>query len=329
MSLLEINNLHIDFNTKKGINHIINGVDLSLDKGEVLSIVGESGCGKSVTAMSILGLLDSNAKITDGSIKFNEFNLLDLSTKELQKIRGNDISMIFQEPMTSLNPVVKIKTQLMEVLKVHGLKDKHQQYDQALSMLNKVKIKNPELIMEEYPHNLSGGMRQRVMIAMALMLKPSILIADEPTTALDVTIQASILELMKELKDENNTSIIFITHDLGIVNDFSDKVAIMYCGEVVEYINSKLLFSNPTDIHPYTKGLLNSVPTLNTDSSVPLKSIDGIVPTPNNLPKGCKFSDRCKYCTEKCKSEEPELNKISENHYIKCFYPKLAGESNE
>lgn len=329
MSLLEIKNLHINFGTKKGPLRIINGVDLSLNEGEVLSIVGESGCGKSVTAMSILGLLDTNAKVTDGEISFKNKNLLTLSKKELQSIRGNDISMIFQEPMTSLNPVLKIKKQLMEVLAVHGVNNKKEAYNISLDMLKNVKINNPERVMEEYPHNLSGGMRQRVMIAMALMLKPKILIADEPTTALDVTIQAEILKLMKELKDKNDTSIIFITHDLGVVNDFSDKVAIMYCGEIVEYADTSLIFGNSSYIHPYTKGLLNSVPTLDTRRDSSLTSIDGIVPSPDNLPVGCKFIERCKYRTEKCKKEEPKLLEIEKNHSIRCFYPKLEGEKNE
>ena len=324
--LLEINNLHTYFETKRGLIKAVNGVSLSIEEGHTLGVVGESGSGKSQTAMSILKLFEKNQKIYDGEIKFQGKVISNYNAKEMSKVRGNDISMIFQEPMTSLNPIFTVNRQISEVLMLHQGMSKKEAEQHSIVMLKAVKIANPEQVNKSYPFQLSGGMRQRVMIAMALACKPKLLIADEPTTALDVTIQAQILYLMNELKREMGTSIMFITHDLGVINQMADDVAVMYCGQVVETAPVDKIFQDSEHIHPYTEGLLTSIPRLNTDRSSKLEVIPGAVPHPLNLPKGCKFAPRCKYATAECRENEPELKEVSPGHAIRCFHPVKRGK---
>ena len=320
--LLEVDDLHTFFKTKKGIVKAVNGVSYRVEPGKTLGIVGESGSGKSVSAMSILKLLDGNGYIDSGTITFKGRNLAECTINDMYQIRGNEISVIFQEPMTSLNPVYTIEKQLNEVYLTHQKITKKEASEKSLEMLKAVKIPNPESVMKQFPHQLSGGMRQRVMIAMALACEPSLLIADEPTTALDVTIQAQILKLMNVLKKEKGTSILFITHDLGVINQMADEVAVMYCGQVVEMCKARTIFAKETTCsHPYTEGLMTSIPRLDTPVGARLEAIPGAVPHPLNLPKGCKFAPRCKYATEKCMNEEPQLELAEDNHLIRCFYP--------
>ena len=320
--LLEVDDLHTFFKTKKGIVKAVNGVSYRVEPGKTLGIVGESGSGKSVSAMSILKLLDGNGYIDSGTITFKGRNLAECTINDMYQIRGNEISVIFQEPMTSLNPVYTIEKQLNEVYLTHQKITKKEASEKSLEMLKAVKIPNPESVMKQFPHQLSGGMRQRVMIAMALACEPSLLIADEPTTALDVTIQAQILKLMNELKKEKGTSILFITHDLVVINQMADEVAVMYCGQVVEMCKARTIFAKETTCsHPYTEGLMTSIPRLDTPVGARLEAIPGAVPHPLNLPKGCKFAPRCKYATEKCMNEEPKLELAEDNHLIRCFYP--------
>ena len=321
MALLEVKNLHTYFTTKKGIVKAVNDVDYKVDAGKTLGLVGESGSGKSVSAMSIIKLLDGNGYIDSGEIIFDGKNLTEMSLQDIYEIRGDDISVIFQEPMTSLNPVFTIEKQVSESFIIHQGMSKAEAAKKVVEILADVKIPNPEVVAKQYPHQLSGGMRQRVMIAMALACKPKLLIADEPTTALDVTIQAQILHLMNELQKEKGTAILFITHDLGVINQMADDVAVMYCGQVVEMSPRRTIFADPEYMHPYTEGLFESIPRLNTEQGKRLESIPGAVPHPLNLPKGCKFSPRCKYATDKCKEEEPELVQVNENQQIRCFYP--------
>ena len=320
MALLEVKNLHTYFKTRKGIVKAVNDVSYKLEPGKTVGIVGESGSGKSVSAMSILQLLDGNGYIANGEILFDGMDLTKLSQKEMYHIRGNSISVIFQEPMTSLNPVFTVKRQLSEPFMIHQKMTKKEAEAKALEMLEAVQIPNPAVVLRQYPHQLSGGMRQRVMIAMALACRPKILIADEPTTALDVTIQAQILRLMNELQREKGTSIIFITHDLGVINEMADDVAVMYCGQVVEKATARLIFGDPEMSHPYTEGLMASIPRLDAVGSK-IEPIPGVVPHPLNLPKGCKFAPRCKYCTGKCMEEEPPLTDVGNGQLIRCFYP--------
>ena len=320
MPLLEVKNLHTYFKTKKGIVKAVNDVSYSLEPGKTIGIVGESGSGKSVSAMSILQLLDANGYIAGGEVLFEGKDLTKLSLNEMYQIRGNAISVIFQEPMTSLNPVFTVDRQLSEPFIIHQGKTKKEAHELALKMLADVQIPNPEAVIRQYPHQLSGGMGQRVMIAMALACRPKILIADEPTTALDVTIQAQILRLMNELQEEKGTSIIFITHDLGVINEMADDVAVMYCGQVVEKASARTIFSDCKMSHPYTEGLMFSIPRL--DSKDKIEPIPGVVPHPLALPKGCKFAPRCKYCTKKCMEEEPELKDMGNGQLIRCFYPE-------
>lgn len=321
MALLEINHLKTFFTTKRGIVKAVNDVSYSVDSGKVLGVVGESGSGKSVSAMSILRLLDNNGYIDSGEIIFDGKELTKLSKNEMYKIRGNAISVIFQEPMTSLNPVFTVSRQLSEPLMIHQGMSKHEAAKKAIELLADVKIPNPEVVAAQYPHQLSGGMRQRVMIAMALACKPKLLIADEPTTALDVTIQAQILKLMNELKEKNGTAVLFITHDLGVINQMADDVAVMYCGQVVELAPANTIFHNSVYSHPYTEGLMASIPRLDTPANTRLEAIPGAVPHPLDLPKGCKFAPRCKYATDRCREEEPELTHVSETQQVRCFYP--------
>ena len=314
--LLSIENLRVYFDTEEGTGKAVDGINISLEQGKTLAVVGESGSGKTVTGLSILNLIPSPpGKIMEGSkISFNGHNILSLSEKELIEIRGNDIGMIFQEPMTSLNPVYTIGNQMSEVFRFHKGMDKKEARLASIEMLKSVSIPSPEKRIDQYPHELSGGMRQRVMIAMALSLRPKLLIADEPTTALDVTIQAQILKLIKELKDETKTSVILISHNLGIVAEISDYVAVMYCGEIVEYAGVREIFKNPT--HPYTKGLLGSIPMLGGDNSQ-LKEIEGMVPKITELPKGCRFKTRCPYKIDEC-DKKPLLKERKENHLVRC-----------
>ena len=320
MPLLEVKDLHTFFRTKKGIVKAVNGVSYSLEKGKTIGIVGESGSGKSVSAMSILQLLDGNGYIDSGEILLDGQDLTKFSVKQMNHIRGNEISVIFQEPMTSLNPVFSVDKQLSEPFMIHQGMNKKEAHEHALQILYDVQIPNPEVVIKQYPHQLSGGMRQRVMIAMALACKPKILIADEPTTALDVTIQAQILHLMNELKRTTGTAIIFITHDLGVINEMADDVAVMYCGQVVERAPAEVIFQDCKESHPYTEGLMESIPRLDTEAER-LDPIPGVVPHPLALPKGCKFAPRCKYCTKKCLEEEPELIHVHDNQLVRCFYP--------
>jgi len=328
MALLELKNLHTFFKTQRGTIKAVNGVSYSVDAGRTLGVVGESGSGKSVSAMSILRLLDENGRIESGEITFKDKDMISLSKSEMNKIRGNDISVIFQEPMTSLNPIFTVKKQIGESFINHQGMNKQQALIESIKMLEDVKIPDPEQVANKYPFQLSGGMRQRVMIAMALACKPDLLIADEPTTALDVTIQAQILKLMNDLKKEKGTSIMFITHDLGVINEMADDVAVMYCGQVVEQAPVRKIFGTSPYSHPYTEALLTSIPRLDTPSGTRLDPIQGTVPHPLDLPKGCKFAPRCKYATDRCKNEEPELVPALPDHTIRCFYPK-KGARNE
>ena len=322
MALLELDNLKTFFTTKRGIIKAVNGVSYSVDAGRTLGVVGESGSGKSVSAMSILRLLDGNGYIDSGNIRFDGRELTTLPMHEMYKIRGNQISVIFQEPMTSLNPVFTVERQVAEPFMIHQGMNRRQAAQKVVEMLKDVKIPNPETVAKQYHHQLSGGMRQRVMIAMALACRPKLLIADEPTTALDVTIQAQILRLMNDLKREHGTSILFITHDLGVICQMADDVAVMYCGQVVEMAPARTIFSNPKFSHPYTEGLMVSIPRLDTPANERLDAIPGAVPHPLDLPKGCKFAPRCKYCTKRCLEEEPEFLRVSDTQQIRCFYPE-------
>lgn len=321
-NLLEVKDLHTYFTTKRGVVKAVNGATYAVEEGKTLGVVGESGSGKSVSAMSILRLLDGNGYIDSGEIMFDGRDLTKISLDDMYKIRGNDISVIFQEPMTSLNPVFTVERQLSEPFIIHQGMNKKQAAEKSIEILRDVKIPNPEIVTKQYPHQLSGGMRQRVMIAMALACRPKLLIADEPTTALDVTIQAQILHLMNELQKQHGTSIIFITHDLGVINEMADYVAVMYCGQVVEKVFCRELFDPRTvNSHPYTEGLMNSIPRLDTPAHQRLDAIPGAVPHPLDLPKGCKFAPRCKYATDKCRECEPDMVQVSESQQVRCFYP--------
>lgn len=295
----------------------VDNVSFHLAEGETLGIVGESGCGKSVTSLSIMGLLGEKGNIQAGTIQFKGVDLTRLGKEELRKLRGSQLSMIFQEPMTSLNPVFTIGQQLIEGIRLHLKLKRLEARKYAIEMLTKVGIPRPDEMIDEYPHSLSGGMRQRVMIAMALSCKPGLLIADEPTTALDVTIQAQILELMKGLREESGTSIMLITHDLGVIAEMADRVVIMYAGQVVEEADVFTLFEDPK--HPYTIGLMNSIPSLEHEADSRLASIRGMVPSMLHMPSGCRFSDRCDAATEHCRREEPLIRQLREGHYVRCW----------
>jgi len=329
MALLEVKDLHTYFKTKRGTVKAVNGVSYSVEPGRTLGIVGESGSGKSVSAMSIIKLLDGNGYIDSGEILFEGRNLVKVPVNQMSGIRGNDVSVIFQEPMTSLNPVFTVERQVGEPFMIHQGLTRKQASQKVIEELSLVKIPNPEAVAKQYPHQLSGGMRQRVMIAMALACRPKLLIADEPTTALDVTIQAQILKLMNELKSEIDTSILFITHDLGVICEMADDVAVMYCGEVVEYASARTIFSKtPHFSHPYTEGLMFSIPRLDMPVGTRLEAIPGSVPHPLDLPKGCKFAPRCKYATDRCREKPPELTEVEPGHTVRCFYPDMEVRTN-
>ena len=314
--LLEVEDLHTVFHTDDGEVQAVNGVSFEVRKGETLGVVGESGCGKSVTAFSIMRLVPTPpGKILRGAIRLRGKNLLELGKEEMRRLRGNEISMIFQEPMTALNPVYTAGNQIMEAIQLHQKVGKREARNRAIEMLKQVGIPSPEQRVKEYPHQLSGGMRQRVMIAMALSCNPAVLIADEPTTALDVTIQAQILDLLKKLQEEMGMAIILITHDLGVVAEIADRVAVMYAGKVVEYGGVKELFHSPR--HPYTIGLLDSIPRMN-ERKEKLSVIPGTVPSPTAFPPGCAFHPRCPFIEERCRSEIPDLLQVDDAYSVRC-----------
>jgi len=316
--LLEVKDLGVDFTTEDGVVHAVDGVSFELDRGKVLGIVGESGSGKSVTAMTIMGLTrDINASFR-GEVNYQGRNLLEVSDTEMQDFRGNEIGMIFQDPMTSLNPVYRIGEQIAEAIRAHESADKRTAKRRAVELLRQVGIPNPESRADDFPHQFSGGMRQRAMIAIALACNPSILIADEPTTALDVTIQAQIVELISKLKDDFNSAVIMITHDLGVVADIADEIVVMYAGRVVERAQTRDLFYDPQ--HPYAWGLLGSIPRLDRVKSDRLHSITGTPPSLIQLPQGCKFRPRCPHAFEKCKQEPALENRVeTPGHVDRCW----------
>lgn len=316
--LLKIKDLKVEFSTGKGKNVAVDGVDISIHKGEIFGIVGESGCGKSMTSLSVLRLIASPGKITGGEIWYDGQDILTMSEKELQqKIRGNKIAMIFQEPMTSLNPLLTIGEQIVEPLRLHQKMNRKEAKGRAISMLQQVGIPLAEKRFHEYPHTLSGGMRQRVMIAIAMCCQPQLLIADEPTTALDVTIQAQILKLMKQLRAQQGTSILLISHDLGVIANMCDRVAVMYCGTVVELGSTQDIIHNPQ--HPYTKGLMGAIPKIG-ESGKMLYSISGTVPQNHGDIPGCRFADRCEYCTDICRKAAPPARKLNADHTVCCHH---------
>jgi len=315
--ILKVKDLSVNFYIEDRVIPAVDGVSFSLQKGETLGLVGESGCGKSVTALSIIGLLQTPpARIVKGEIIFRGENLLDKSYEEMRRIRGKDISMIFQEPMTSLNPVFTIGRQISEVIMQHQNMSKKEALDRTIEMLKLVRIPLPENVVRQYPHQLSGGMRQRVMIAIALACRPGLLIADEPTTALDVTVEAQILELINELKDKLNSSIIIISHDLAVVSEIADKVAVMYSGRIVEYADVHTIFNKPK--HPYTRGLLEAVPDIDMNRQQRLKEIRGVVPRPDEIREGCRFKTRCDCAGEVCMDKEPPFYQVGKN-LVRCW----------
>lgn len=314
--LLEIKDLKVEFPSKAGNIHAVNGVNMYVDKGEILGVVGESGCGKSVTLSNILGLVEAPPAIISGEIAFNGENILYKNDNEFRKIRGKEIAMIFQDPMNCLDPVIRIGKQIMEMILEHEKMDKKQAYEEAVNLLKVVGIPDPEIRMSSYPHQLSGGMCQRVMIAIALACKPKLLLADEPTTALDVTIQAQILGLLRDIRDQFGTSIIIVTHDLGVVATLAQRITVFYGGKVVEEADTRSIFRNPT--HPYTRGLIACVPSLAAGDE-DLNVIEGNVPDLSNMPAGCPFHPRCQSATEECKRGEIERFKVSEGHYSYCL----------
>ncbi len=314
--LLTISDLTIAFTGDSGTHEVTDHLSLTLDEGEVVCLVGESGCGKSVTAMSLLGLLGPGGSVTEGSICYEDRDLLTLSEKELDQIRGKEISMIFQDPMSSLNPTFTIGYQIMEGLRIHlGLK-KREAWVRAVELLARVGMKEPELVMKSYPHTLSGGMRQRAIIAMALACNPKLLIADEPTTALDVSVQAQIMELLKRLQKESRMAVLLITHDMGVVSHMADRVLVMYAGQIVEEAEAEELFRHPS--HPYTRALLAAIPTTRDSEERKLSSIPGMVPENYDTISGCRFADRCPYTRQEC-HQRIGLREISKGHTVRCI----------
>lgn len=316
-NVLEIRGLNSYFFTEKGVAPAVDGLDLDIPKGKIIGLVGESGCGKSMTAKSIMGLLKYPGRVAGGSIRFEDQDLTRLSDKELRKICGNDISMIFQEPMTSLNPVLKVGRQVRETLLVHNpTMSKAEAKQRVVEMFQRVGIPEAVKRYDCYPHELSGGLRQRVMIAMAMVCKPKLLIADEPTTALDVTIEAQILRLMKELRDETGMSVLIITHNMGVVAEICDYVYVMYAGKIMEQAETFELFDHT--MHPYTKGLLDSIPRIGQNAER-LHTIPGVVPNLLHLSQGCPFSNRCEYATDQCRTEKAQLHPVAPDHQVRCF----------
>ena len=315
MKLLEVKDLKTYFYTDEGVVKSVDGVSFSVDKGETLGVVGESGCGKSITSMSIMQLIGKPGKIVNGEIDFKGENLLNKDKEEMRKIRGKEIAMIFQEPMTSLNPVYTVGQQIMEAVLIHEDMTKEQARERAIQMLDLVKIPDAEKRLNSYPHEFSGGMRQRVIIAMALSCNPEFLICDEPTTALDVTIQAQILNLINELKEKTGTAVMMITHDLGVISEVADNVMVMYAGQVVEYTDVDTVFEKP--LHPYTQGLISCIPKLGGQEEK-LSTIKGMVPSFNDMPEGCLFCPRCEYAKDICRKERPELVDL-DGHQVRCF----------
>lgn len=314
--LLTISDLTIAFTGDTGTHEVTDHLSLTLDEGEVVCLVGESGCGKSVTSMSLLGLLGPGGSVKEGSICYEDRDLLTLSEKELDQIRGKEISMIFQDPMSSLNPVFTIGYQIMEGLRIHlGLK-KREAWVRAVELLDRVGMKEPEMVMKSYPHTLSGGMRQRAIIAMALACNPKLLIADEPTTALDVSVQAQIMELLKRLQKESRMAVLLITHDMGVVSHMADRVLVMYAGQIVEEAEAEELFRHPS--HPYTRALLSAIPTTRDSEERKLSSIPGMVPENYDTISGCRFADRCPYTRQEC-HQRIGLREISKGHTVRCI----------
>lgn len=316
-TLLEIKDLCVEFKTMAGTVHAVDHLSYTLHRGEKLGIVGESGSGKSVSSLAMMQLIPNPpGKVTGGQILYNGKDLVKLSEREMQKIRGNEISMIFQEPMTSLNPIIRCGKQIAESLRLHRGMKKKEAMEEAIKMMQAVGIANPQARAYEYPHQMSGGMRQRVMIAMALACQPQILIADEPTTALDVTIQAQILDLIRDLNQEMNTSVVFITHDLGVVSELCDTVIVMYNGHIVEKAPTTDIFREP--LHPYTQGLLSAIPRI-TKERKPLSTIEGMVPNPVERIKGCRFWPRCPKACDRCRKEEPSVFSVGEDRQVRCW----------
>jgi len=316
--LLQIDKLRVSFWTEKGRLTAVEDASFYIKQGETLGVVGESGCGKSVTAESILKLHDDQLTDYEGTISYHNQNLLTESEKSLRKIRGNEISMIFQDPMSSLNPVYTIGDQIVESLRLHKKMSKKDAYQKAIEVLRLTGIPSPEQRVHDYPHQLSGGMRQRVMIALAICCEPTLLIADEPTTALDVTIQAQILDVMKDLQKKTSMGIMMITHDLAVVAETCDRVVVMYLGQVIEETDVKDLFNQP--LHPYTIGLLKSMPNMDSDRTKELHEINGSVPSLHQVPQGCRFAGRCEFATEKCRNEAPILEEVTDSHKVRCWH---------
>ena len=319
--VIEVENLSTVFRPKKEKIRAIDGVSFSVCQGEMVGIVGESGCGKSVTSQSIMRLYDEKEEAAySGSVKFEGRDLMQIPYKEMDQVRGNQIAMIFQDALSSLNPVYTVGDQVMEAILIHQNVDKKTAWEKAVDMLTQVRISEPEKRMKQYPHELSGGMRQRVMIAIALCCEPKLLIADEPTTALDVTVQAQIMDLMQELKEAQNMGVILITHDMAVVAENCDRVIVMYLGQMVEEADVVEIFEHP--MHPYTIGLIRSIPQMTTDPKEELYMIEGSLPLLTQIEKGCRFASRCPYATDKCREEEPEWREISDGHSVRCHFPQ-------
>lgn len=324
MELINIKNLKTYFYLDNDEIPAVDGVSFDIKKGEILAIVGESGSGKSVTSLSILGLIKEPGKIIDGEITFEGQNLIKLKNREMRKIRGNKISMIYQEPMASLNPIIRVGDQIAEALIIHKKAKKKEARHRAMEIMEAVGISDSIRRYDDYPSQFSGGMRQRIMIGMAIACNPQLLIADEPTTALDVTIQAEILDLIKDLKHKNDMSVLLITHDLGVVAEMADRVCVMYCGKIMEQTTKRNLFKNP--LHPYTNGLIRCIPRTDDDRDI-LYTIEGQVPHPSDFPKGCRFSTRCDRVMDKCKEQLPELKEIEDGHLVRCWLYDNKGRS--
>ena len=320
--ILDIKDERLSFFTPAGEVKALNGVSFTMNQGDVLGVVGESGSGKSVTAYSVMGLTAYPGKLVGGKVWFNGHEIENMKEKDFRKIRGNEVSIIFQDPMTSLNPVYTIGNQIVEVIRLHTDKNKADAWARAKELLELVGINEPERRLKQYPHELSGGMRQRVMIAIALCCKPDLLIADEPTTALDVTVQAQIMDLIQQLKEEENMGVILITHDMAVVAENCDRVIVMYLGQMVEEASVTDIFEHP--LHPYTVGLIQSIPQMTTDSEQELFMIKGSLPLLTQIKKGCRFASRCPYATDKCREEEPELQKTGENHSVRCHFSRFG-----